>query len=167
MARYSVDVRNSSVVIKEASSRLDLGELLEGISGMNRDSGSVVQLFNPRSVISRAHLAGAYADAVNAFDSKTNISKSVAMEMLLFAAMTRQISEAIAKAGIKSQRSFIVFANSKPAYGKARQLLSAAKEFRPAAAASLERARSLGIMCRDVRDLDMLVLQGMAVSRLD
>lgn len=154
----------SGFVIKEASSRFKLSELLGALSGINKTHGNVVQIFNPDYVIDRAHLEGAYLNAMSAFKSRTNISKSVATEMLLYAAMTRQINEAIKLVGAKSGRRFIFFASSKSAYAKVRELLASAKECKPSEKHASDTARMFGISPE--KDLDVFVLQKIAVSRL-
>jgi tRNA threonylcarbamoyladenosine modification (KEOPS) complex Cgi121 subunit len=59
-----------------------------------------VQLFNADLIATREHLHFAVLNALQAFKDKTNISKSPAMETMLYAAMQRQIQGAIQKIGI-------------------------------------------------------------------
>ena len=118
----------SECVVKVASSGLDKEELVRKIIALN-EKGDVVQLFDPKQVRGGTHLVGAYVNALNAFNEKTSISKNVATEMLLFAAMTRQINDAIKKMGIKSTKDFVVFASSEEAYRKAKKLFTDEKKF--------------------------------------
>ncbi len=151
------------VIIKEASSRFKLEELLQRVQGIN-SGNTVVQIFNPNFVISRAHLAGAYADSVLAFESNANISKGIATEMLLFAAMTRQINDAIRIMGARSAKHFILFASDKKAYMRMKDLLDKAKDYKENASRSHTIAKSFGLKAE--KELDVLIMQKMAVSRL-
>jgi tRNA threonylcarbamoyladenosine modification (KEOPS) complex Cgi121 subunit len=66
-----------------------------------QDSGSVyIQFFNADLIATAEHLHFAVLNAQEAFKSKTNISKSIAMETMLFAAAQRQIQGAIQKVGL-------------------------------------------------------------------
>ena len=151
-------------IIKEASSKFKIDELLKIMSEINSTKGSTVQIFYPGMVIDEIHLAGAYMNAVAAFKSHTNISKSVATEMLLFAAMTRQINDAIKLVGAKSNKRFILFASNCNAYKKAKKVLDHVKEHKVSDAHSIAAAKKFGIDAK--KDLDLFVLQRMAVSKL-
>jgi KEOPS complex subunit Cgi121 len=60
------------------------------------------QFFDARKVASWRHLYFAALNALTAFSNETNISKTVGMETLLYAAGERQITKATDKMGIKS-----------------------------------------------------------------
>ncbi|MFA5571959.1 MAG: KEOPS complex subunit Cgi121, partial [Candidatus Bathyarchaeia archaeon] len=64
-----------------------------------------LQFFDADLVATRQHLYFAILNALQAFRSKTNISKSIAMEMMLFASAQRQIQKAIEHIGIKPASS--------------------------------------------------------------
>ena len=151
-------------LIKVASSGLSLDELLFEINRVNKDKNSVVQVFDPRRVINQMHLAGAYMDTVESFKERTNISKTRGMEMLLFAAMTNQINEAIKIVGAKSSNDFVLFANNRATFNKAKRFLKSSKELARSRKAEREIATKFGIYTRE--DLDKFILQKMAVSRL-
>lgn len=85
---------------------------------------SVFQLFDPASIFSKEHLVLAYENAKASFKNRTNRSRSISTEMLLFASAQRQISEAIRLSGAKDGSRFIVFTDSKAAFDKATHLLS-------------------------------------------
>ena len=60
-----------------------------------------VQFFDADLVATPRHLYFAALNAIQAFKGKTNISKTVAMETMLYASAQRQIKKAIARSGIK------------------------------------------------------------------
>ncbi len=151
-------------VIKISDSKMPLDELLKEISKINKKTKNTIQIFDPNHVISRLHLIAAYANAVEAFKSKANISNSLSMEMMLFAAMTRQIDAAIKKMGAKSDKKFILFASSNPAYSKINKYINS-KEFNITKKDSERIARKFGISQKE--DTDLFILQKMAISRLE
>jgi tRNA threonylcarbamoyladenosine modification (KEOPS) complex Cgi121 subunit len=60
-----------------------------------------VQFFDADLVATSRHLYFAAVNALQAFKGNTNISKTVAMETMLYASAQRQIQKAIARSGIK------------------------------------------------------------------
>lgn len=60
-----------------------------------------VQFFDADLVATPRHLYFAALNSLNAFKGKTNISKTIAMETMLYASAQRQIQKAIARSGIK------------------------------------------------------------------
>jgi KEOPS complex subunit Cgi121 len=60
-----------------------------------------VQFFDADLVATPQHLYFAALNALQAFKGKTNISKTIAMETMLFASAQRQIQKAISRSGIK------------------------------------------------------------------
>ena len=66
------------------------------------------QFFDARLIAGWEHLYFAALNALNAFKNKTNISKSVAVETLLYASAQRQIEKAVELLGIKPGSSRIV-----------------------------------------------------------
>ncbi len=125
----------------------------------------VIQVFDRSAVISRMHLIGAYLDAVQAFRDGTNIANDIAMEMLLFASMDRQISKAIENLGAKPEKDFVLFANSTTAYSKVKKLIKKEEDFAPSAEEQVRSAERYGIMQKE--DLDKFVLQRMAIARIE
>ncbi len=151
-------------VIKQASSKLRIEELLKAIAEINATKGNTVQVFDPDMIIDEMHLAGAYMNAVAGFKSHTNISKNIATEMMLFAAMTRQINEAIRLVGAKSNRKFVLFASNTGAFNKVKKVLDHVKEYKVSEKHSMDTSKKFGINAK--KDFDLFVLQRMAVSRL-
>ena len=115
-------------IIKRAASGKEIGELVRLIGKMN-GKNVVIQIFDGRRIANRIHLAGAYANALIAFKNHTNKTRSIAMEMLLFAAMTDQIGDAIEIVGAKSSSDFVIFADKKAAFAKLRPILKVKSDF--------------------------------------
>jgi tRNA threonylcarbamoyladenosine modification (KEOPS) complex Cgi121 subunit len=61
-----------------------------------------IQFFDADLVATPRHLYFATINALQAFKGKTNISKTVAMETILYASAQRQIQKALDRSGIKS-----------------------------------------------------------------
>jgi KEOPS complex subunit Cgi121 len=66
-----------------------------------------IQFFDAKFVASWQHLYFAALNALTAFRNKENISKSIAMETLLYASAQRQIRKAMELLGIKPETSEI------------------------------------------------------------
>lgn len=60
-----------------------------------------IQFFNADLIATKEHLYFAVLNALAAFKNHTNLSKSLAMETMLYTASERQIQKAIQAAGIK------------------------------------------------------------------
>jgi tRNA threonylcarbamoyladenosine modification (KEOPS) complex Cgi121 subunit len=78
----------------------------EGFLKANRkETGQAadVQFFDAELIATQQHLYFAALNALQAFQNKTNISKSPAMETMLYASAQRQIQKAIQRCGIKPQ----------------------------------------------------------------
>jgi len=148
------------IVIRRSSSALGVQELLDQLNRL--DNNSVVQVFDADFIINKLHLFGAYLNAATAFKERRNISKSISMEMLLFAAMTTQIEDAIGLVGIKSQTGFVLFADNRESHEKIKKFLTEEYEFLPTAKHVKDAAKHFGIL----RDYDKNILSKMALSRL-
>jgi tRNA threonylcarbamoyladenosine modification (KEOPS) complex Cgi121 subunit len=62
-----------------------------------------IQFFDSELIATQEHLYFAVLNALQAFNNKTNLSKSPAMETMLYASAQRQIQKAILRSGIKPQ----------------------------------------------------------------
>jgi len=62
-----------------------------------------LQFFDAQLIATQEHLYFAALNALLAFQNKTNISKSLAMETMLYASAQRQIKKAIQRCGIKPE----------------------------------------------------------------
>ena len=151
---------SKQAVIKIASSALGVQELLDRLNRIGDDS--VVQVFDTDFIINKTHLLGAYLNAVMAFKERRNIAKSASMEMLLFAAMTTQIEDAIRIVGIKSPSGFVLFADKPGSYEKIRKFLTKEHDFLPTRKHIKDAASRFGIL----EDYDKNILSKMALSRL-
>jgi len=60
-----------------------------------------IQFFDADTIATQEHLYFAVLNALQAFKNKTNLSKSPAMETMLYASAQRQIQKAIERCGIK------------------------------------------------------------------
>jgi tRNA threonylcarbamoyladenosine modification (KEOPS) complex Cgi121 subunit len=76
-------------------------EVFLAVTRGEKQQNVCVQFFNAELVASWQHLYFAVLNALLAFRIKRNISKSVAMETMLYASAQRQIRKAIAFIGVK------------------------------------------------------------------
>jgi tRNA threonylcarbamoyladenosine modification (KEOPS) complex Cgi121 subunit len=76
-----------------------------------------LQFFDAGLVATQEHLYFAVLNALQAFQNKTNISKSLAVETMLYASAQRQIRKAIQRCGIKPETTSmaVVIIGEKPA----------------------------------------------------
>ena len=77
----------------------------EFLKADRKETGQVVdvQFFDAELIASQKHLYFAVINALQAFQNKTNISKSLSMETMLYASGQRQIKKAIQLCGIKPE----------------------------------------------------------------
>lgn len=82
---------------------------VDGFFGLvrRRVEDAYVQFFDAALIAGWEHLYFAALNALNAFKNKQNISKSLAIEALLFASAQRQIRKAVELVGIKPESSQI------------------------------------------------------------
>ncbi len=66
-----------------------------------------VQFFDASLIATKEHLYFAALNALQAFQNKTNLSKSLAMETMLYASAQRQIKNAIRRLGITPETTSI------------------------------------------------------------
>lgn len=71
--------------------------------------GSDIQFFDGGHIAGKEHLEIAAINASHAFKSGINISRSLAMEALLYASAQRQIDAAIAKIGVTQDSAIVGF----------------------------------------------------------
>lgn len=152
----------SDFLIKEASTKLSIDQLLEEIKKV-ASRKVALQIFDPDSVINKVHLIGAYINATVAFKNHSNKANNLSLEMLLFAAMTNQINVAIEKVGAKSSSKILVFSNDKKSFRKISKFLTNVKDFNRKKAQSIAIAQKFGI---NQENIDALLLQSITLSRL-
>ena len=73
----------------------------EFLKAIRKKKHACIQFFNAELVATWQHLYFAVLNALVAFRNKRNISKNVAMEVMLYASAQRQIRKAIALIGVK------------------------------------------------------------------
>lgn len=159
-------LNSKSFVMKRASSRLGLDELLSEI-GKIKSSKICMQLFDPDYIVNKTHIVGSYSNALLAFECGTNKADSIAMEMLLFAALTDQIKSAVSKAGAKSSNDFIIFSNEARSFRTIKKYLSNVRGFEPSIDHVKKTARLLGVELGRNKTVDESILERLALSRLD
>jgi len=69
----------------------------------SRKKAQQIQFFDANLIATWEHLYFATLNALRSFQSGTNVSKSLAMETMLYASGVRQIQKAIGRLGIKPQ----------------------------------------------------------------
>lgn len=79
----------------------DTDDFLQSISKM-KEAEVEIQFFDAELIATWEHLYFAALNALTAFKNKANISKSLAMETMLYASAQRQIRRATKLAGIKA-----------------------------------------------------------------
>ncbi len=151
---------NNKHIIRYASSKIQVKDLLRIIS--KKFKKEVVQIFDPNIILSENQLSCAYLNSISVFNRKLNISKSIAMEMLLFVAMTRKIDEAIEVAGIKNNAKFVLFCDTYSTYRRISVLI---KSSGPLKVSEKERRRILENIAPLFKN-ETEVFGRMAVSRL-
>ncbi len=145
--------------IMRGSARMTLTQLLAEVESANA-KGSVVQIFDPQKTINALHLNAAYAHMRLSFKNRTNTSGKPNVEMLLFAAMTRQIGAAIRLIGAKDSSDFIVFASDTKALRKFKSIKLS--QFRENGRHTAKAAAAFGIKAKGKRQLGMKLLGKMA-----
>jgi len=95
--RYIAIVGFKDVKIKDANSLLNLIR--------EKTANAEVQFFDAELIAGWEHLYFAVLNALKAFESKLNISNSLAVEILLYASAQRQIKKAVELLGINSGSS--------------------------------------------------------------
>lgn len=155
------------LAVKRASSSTAMVELVKKVQELNKN-GYVIQIFDSRIVLSSTHIVGAYLNAKIAFKNGSNKTKSIGMEMLLFAAITDQIDRALKISGAKKSSDFVLFYNKKNLSFELEKFLRIGTDFQPSISEIENAAKALGIKVdrKDRKEIDAQILQKMALSRL-
>jgi tRNA threonylcarbamoyladenosine modification (KEOPS) complex Cgi121 subunit len=101
----------------------DATEFLEAIR--REQQGTTVQFFNAELVATWQHLYFAILNALTAFRNKSNISKNIAVEVMLYASAQRQIRKAIALVGVKRDSANVAVVIIGEKLGTVKTVLSA------------------------------------------
>lgn len=108
-----------------ATGKIDPSKAVKTVDGLSKKWKLEIALFNADLVFGPEHLKSAYEHADRAFKSNTNIAKTLATEMLLYASGQRQISRAIDKIGVgKRTRNVAVAFIGRPTKTQVSNLLS-------------------------------------------
>lgn len=93
----------------------DVDSFLKQIGSFAQKYNIVIQAFNSDVIYGINHLNSAFEHAIRATDRKTNTTKSLEMEILLYASGERQLKNAIPKMGVRKGKAniAILFANGK------------------------------------------------------
>ena len=105
----------------------DTKGFLDGIR--RKTKGVSVQFFNANLIAGPEHLYFAALNALKAFESNMGISKSLAVETLLYASAQRQISKAVELLGIKADSSEVAVLVLAETEAKVRETFEAISEF--------------------------------------
>ncbi len=79
---------------------------LREVQAYARSRGGWAQLLDAGRILGKDHILSAFEHARRAFAQGTNSTESLEMELLLYASGERQISRAIAVAGVRARRPF-------------------------------------------------------------
>ena len=100
------------------------------LDDIRRKTGGVsVQFFNANLIAGTEHLYFAALNALKAFEGNLNISKSLAVETLLYASAQRQIRKAVELLGIKADSSEVAVLVLAETETKVRETLKDISEF--------------------------------------
>ncbi|MBA3046291.1 MAG: KEOPS complex subunit Cgi121 [Candidatus Thermoplasmatota archaeon] len=78
----------------------DMGQFLGKVSAIEKRSSATVQFFRADRIFGAVHLESAAEKAIRAMESGRAMSRTLGMEIMLYAAAERQTSEALRKLGI-------------------------------------------------------------------
>lgn len=169
-AKGSVDIQEiawngleGKALVKEATPKVGVDELT-ALAARASKGMRAVQMFDPNAIASRTHVLGAYLNALASFRSRAGRSNSIAMEMLLSAALTDQIGLAIKRAGARPGARVLVFATDSASLAKVLPALKDVREFKPNKRHEARVLRSLGL--DDKEDARVSIMRAMAMSRL-
>ena len=93
-----------------AKGKIDnIDKFLKKIRQFSDENKLIIQIFNADLIYGKNHLVSAVKHAERAFKTKTNVTKSIEMEMMLYSSGERQIKLAIPKMGVKTGNSNVAF----------------------------------------------------------
>ncbi len=102
MLRFVEEFQKYVLITSLKGSRIDVPEELLILVGREKPSNVEIQIFDAEGVATWEHLYFAVLNALMAFKNKTNASRSLAMETMLYASAQRQICKATEILGVKS-----------------------------------------------------------------
>jgi len=87
----------------------DVDKFLDEINSYSKKHKLVIQVFNADLIYGEKHLVSSVEHATRAIINKTNTTKTLEMEILLYASGERQLKLAIPKIGVKKGNANIAF----------------------------------------------------------
>jgi tRNA threonylcarbamoyladenosine modification (KEOPS) complex Cgi121 subunit len=119
------EFRKSLIITGFGNARIkNVADFLKAVSA-DKGAGVEVQFFDARLVATWEHLYFATLDALTAFKNEENISKTLAMETMLYASVQHQITKATELAGIKPTSTEIALLVIGNTGGEAKSALAA------------------------------------------
>jgi len=103
MLRYVAEFGKYVEITGYQSVAFDLAEAFLKANRKQTQQTIDIQFFDAKLIATQEHLYFAVLNSLQAFKNKTNLSKSLAMETMLYASAQRQIQRAIDRCGIKPQ----------------------------------------------------------------
>ena len=88
------------IIIGVRSTIIDLDVFLNRVAEIEKQHSVTVQFFRASRIFGAEHLISATEKALRAVENGTAMSKTLGMEIMLYAAAERQTSEALRKVGI-------------------------------------------------------------------
>jgi KEOPS complex subunit Cgi121 len=85
----------------------DVEALLSKMREVSRRRKAVIQAFDPDMVLSENHLIFSAQHAFNAFAGGKGVARKLESELLLWAAATRRIEEAVKRVGVKDPKKVV------------------------------------------------------------
>jgi len=87
----------------------DITKFMEKINNFSEKNNVTIQVFNADMIYGKEHLISAVNHAKRAMKENKNSTKTLSMEILLYASGERQLKHAIPKMGIKKGKGSIAF----------------------------------------------------------
>lgn len=109
MLRFVEEFRKHVLMTGFKVNPIDAPEELLRLINREKPSNVETQVFDAEGIATWEHLYFAVLNALMAFNIKSNVSKSLAMETLLYASAQRQIRKATEILGVKSGLAKIAF----------------------------------------------------------
>ncbi len=103
MLRYVEEYRKYLEITGYQNVAFDKAEAFLKANRKHTQQNVDIQFFDAELIATQEHLFFAVLNALQAFKNKTNLSKSHAVETILYASAQRQIQKAIERCGIKPQ----------------------------------------------------------------
>ena len=116
MLRFVEEFQKYVLITGLKAKKIDTPEELLRVVNRGKPSNVEIQVFDAQHVATWEHLHFAVLNALTAYKNKANVSRSLAMETMLYASAQRQIRKATEFLGIKSgsARIAIVMISEKP-----------------------------------------------------